>query len=295
MRRIRQARSSRSPAENDRSAHIGIVLALTSALIWGSGDFAGGLATRRGGQFEVLALAALSGIAILVGCLWLTGEALPSLTDMAWAASAGLTGAVGLASLYRGLATGSAATVAPAAAVVTAALPAVFSSLTSGLPKPLQLAGFVIAFVGIWLVARSASSERAPVSGLRFAFVAGIGFGSFLILIAQVPATLVFGPLAVARVVMFLTAISILVARGSRLPSLTSNPVALLAGVLDAGGNVFYMLARQHTRLDIAAVLSSLYPVATVVLARVISGDSVSRSQWVGAAVCLLAVVLITL
>jgi drug/metabolite transporter (DMT)-like permease len=74
-----------------------------------------------------------------------------------------------------------------------------------------------------------------------------------------------------------------------------SNPVALLAGVLDAGGNILYMLARQFTRLDVAAVLSSLYPVATVVLARIVLKEQVSRGQWVGAGVCLAAIALITI
>jgi drug/metabolite transporter (DMT)-like permease len=78
------------------------------------------------------------------------------------------------------------------------------------------------------------------------------------------------------------------------MPRLTSSPIALLAGVLDAGGNVLYMLARQHVRLDIAAVLSSLYPVATVALASIISREAVTRSQWMGAGACLLAVLLIT-
>ena len=103
-----------------------------------------------------------------------------------------------------------------------------------------------------------------------------------------------FGPLAVARSITLVTAcLATVVSRGS-FPGLFSNPVALLAGMFDAGGNVFYLLARQHTRLDVAAVLSSLYPAATVVLARVISSEPVTRMQWFGAAVCLAAIGLIT-
>ena len=78
------------------------------------------------------------------------------------------------------------------------------------------------------------------------------------------------------------------------IPALTANPIALVAGVLDAGGNVLFLFARQHTRLDIAAVLSSFYPVATVVLARVILHERVTAVQWLGAVVCLVAVALIT-
>lgn len=273
---------------------MGILLALTSAIVWGTGDFAGGVATRRGGQFQVLALSALSGIVLLLVLAWATGEAPPSLTSSGWAASAGLVGAVGLACLYRGLAIGNAATVAPTAAVVTATLPVVFASLTAGLPKATQISGFGLAMAGIWLVARTTSSSQTGKSGLKLAVIAGCGFGAFLTLIAQVEPGLVFGPLAVARSITLVTACLATVVSRESFPGLFSNPVALLAGIFDAGGNVFYLLARQHTRLDVAAVLSSLYPAATVVLARVISSEPVSRMQWFGAAVCLAAIGLIT-
>jgi drug/metabolite transporter (DMT)-like permease len=89
--------------------------------------------------------------------------------------------------------------------------------------------------------------------------------------------------------------LGLLLVRGVAIPAVTANPMALLAGVLDAGGNVLFLFARQHTRLDIAAVLSSFYPVATVVLARLILHERVTATQWVGAGVCLAAVALITM
>jgi drug/metabolite transporter (DMT)-like permease len=89
-------------------------------------------------------------------------------------------------------------------------------------------------------------------------------------------------------------AMGLMLMRGVAVPALTANPVALVAGVLDAGGNVLFLFARQYTRLDIAAVLSSFYPVATVFLARVILRERVTALQWLGAGVCLLAVALIT-
>ena len=272
---------------------MGVLLALTSAMVWGSGDFLGGLATRRAHQLHVLALSALSGIVMLVVLSVLVGEAAPSPSSVAWAASAGVAGVVGLASLYRGLAIGSAATVAPTAAVLTAAIPVIFDSFRTGLPRPLQLGGFALAAVGIWLVARASAADEVPGKGLKLAFLAGSGFGCFLILIAQVPSTLVFAPLAIARTSMFALALCVILARGLALPSLVANPIALAAGLLDAGGNVFFMLARRYTRLDVAAVLSSLYPVATVLLARMISKDPISRAQWIGVAICLVAVALI--
>ena len=232
---------------------------------------------------------------MLLVCGALRQETFPPASSLAWAAVAGVSGAAGIAALYRGLAIGSAAIVAPTAAVITAALPVIFSGVTAGLPHPSQLTGFGVAIAGIWLVARSNDSSASSSQGLRLAVIAGTGFGGFLILIAQVHSEFVFLPLAVTRTMTLLAALGLLMARGVTVPTLTANPVALLAGVLDAGGNVLFMFARQHTRLDIAAVLSSFYPVATVVLSRVILHERVSATQWVGAAVCLVAVALITM
>jgi drug/metabolite transporter (DMT)-like permease len=122
-----------------------------------------------------------------------------------------------------------------------------------------------------------------------------LGFGGFFILLGQVEHGKVFTPLLISRWVAF--CVGLLMIRAYRLPfpSLTSNPTALLAGVLDAGGNIFYLLARQFVRLDVAAVLASLYPVSTVLLARLVLGENISRGQWAGVIVCLSAIVLITI
>jgi drug/metabolite transporter (DMT)-like permease len=104
----------------------------------------------------------------------------------------------------------------------------------------------------------------------------------------------VFLPLAVTRTMTLVAAVGLLLLRGVAMPALTANPIALVAGLFDAGGNVLFLFARQYTRLDIAAVLSSFYPVATVVLARVILRERVTALQWLGAGVCLAAVALIT-
>ncbi len=275
---------------------MGILLALTGAFVWGSGDYAGGLATRRGHQLHVLALSALSGVVALLALSWASAEGLPSRRSTAWAAAAGAANSVGLASLYRGLARSRAATVAPTAAVITAAVPLVFSTMTAGLPRPTELAGFALAIVGIWLVAQISTSTRSESRdrGLGLAILAGCGFGAFLTMIAQVQPDLVFGPLGVSKAVMLVGACVLIFWQRQALPSLLSSPLALLAGAFDAGGNVLYLMARQHVRLDVAAVLSSLYPVATILLARVVSGEPVTRQQWVGTAVCLAAVGLIT-
>ena len=271
----------------------GIVLALCSAFVWGGGDFCGGRAATRSHPFQVLALAAVSGIAMLVVIALVVSEPLVFDRSLLWAAAAGLAGGAGIVALYGGLAIGSAATVAPVAAVAAAVLPVLFGATTEGWPRAPQLAGFVLALAGIWLVARSTAEGPASHEGLRLGALAGLGFGAFLILIAQVEVSAVYVPLAVARAMMLLTAVSTLALRRIPFPGLASNPIGLLAGLLDTGGNVLYLIARQHVRMDIAAVLSSLYPVSTVILARVVTAEQIALTQWVGVGVCLLAVALI--
>jgi drug/metabolite transporter (DMT)-like permease len=273
---------------------LGVALALVSAMTWGCADFLGGWASRRASQFHVVALSAFSGIVMLVLLSVLTGEKVPASSSVAWAGAAGVAGVIGLASLYRGLAIGSAATVAPTAAVLTAAIPVLFGAVTAGLPRASQLAGFGCAVAGIWLVARPPVKHDAANTGLPHALLAGAGFGLFLVLLGQVPSTIVFAPLAIARMSMLLAALGIVISRRMPMPSIAGNPIALAAGLLDAGGNVFFMFARQNTRFDVAAVLSSLYPVATVLLARVVTKDPISRTQWIGVVICLVAVALIT-
>jgi drug/metabolite transporter (DMT)-like permease len=273
---------------------LGVLSALASAVVWGSGDFTGGLAARRASQYQVLALSMLSGAAILLLLTLAWGEARPALVDVLWAAAAGFSGAVGIAALYRGLAVGQAAIVAPVSGVVGAALPVLAGAVLAGLPGPLRLVGFGVALLGLWFVSQSMSAGGAlQRTSVLLALLAGLGFGGFFILIAQVPGLGVFGPLFVARTSAFAAALVVLALRRVPLPAPAAHPVALLAGVLDAGGNIFYVLAQQLTRLDVAAVLSSFYPAATVLLAFFVLKERVAPRQWLGAALCLLAVVLI--
>ena len=274
---------------------LGIVLALTSAVVWGGGDFSGGFATRRMHQYQVLALSALSGIAILAIFAVLRGEGLPSLNGALWAGLTGMVGSLGLAALYRALSMGQAASVAPTAAVIGAILPVAFSILTEGLPGAGRLAGFGLAVTGIWLVSQGAvQAGAANRQSFWLACVAGLGFGGFFIFIAQTENEKVFTSLIVARSVTFL--IAILLLRLKRLPMIgpAASPIGTLAGLLDAGGNIFFLLAKHYTRLDVAAVLSSLYPASTVLLSYLLLKEKISRLQWLGVMLCLGAIALIT-
>ena len=164
------------------------------------------------------------------------------------------------------------------------------------MPAAVHIAGFIIAILGIWLVSNPPDAHARPKnSGLLLAILAGSGFGMFFILIGQVEHGKVFAPLVIAKITALILAIVILKTRREGIPSVGSNPIALLAGLLDAGGNVFYMLAKQYTRLDIAAVLASMYPAVTVILASIILKEKVSASQWRGVVLCVVAVALIGL
>lgn len=273
----------------------GVLLSAACAVVWGSGDFCGGRASTRIDAYQVLGLSALSGIVMLVLLTAGTRESLAPWTAYGPAVGAGLATSLGIACLYRGLSIGSAAVVAPTAAVVAALMPVLYSMATQGTPRVSQLAGFALALVGIFLVARSAPAGASAKAGIRLGVFSGLGFGGFLVLIAQGPPGAVYVPLAVSRTMMFLVSLVLLARQGLPFPRPQSSPLGLLAGVLDASGTAFYVIAQQYVRLDVAAVISSFYPAATVVLARLITHEHVSPSQWAGASLCVAAVALIAI
>jgi uncharacterized membrane protein len=282
---------------------LGALLALASAGLWGGGDFSGGLAARRLNSLQVLVLASFSGCVVMLGCLWLTGEGLMSTRGMLWAIGAGASGALGSASLYRALAAGRAASVAPAAAVIGAALPVVFGIVRQGWPGQMRLLGFGVALVGIWLVSRSTGGDDQPRSAevVGLTLLSGLGFGGFFIQLSLTDAGAVYMPVLLVRSTALVISVALvgLFVRGGRATALRANRgsllVGLLAGVADAICNISYMLAKQGTRLDVATVLGSLYPAATVLLTCVVLKECVIKWQWLGVGLCLAAIVLITL
>jgi drug/metabolite transporter (DMT)-like permease len=272
----------------------GIIFALASAIAWGGADFCGGLASRRSNHLEVLALSRLSLLVVLTASAVALRETIPPIVDVGWAAAAGACGALGLAALYKGLATERSSLVIPAAGVVGAAMPVLFAAIVEGLLPIVQQAGLVAALGGIWLVSEG---HRAKISlasrGLVLGALAGVGFGAFFIFLGQVESGQVFAPLACAAFAgCAVSGVVLLIAR-TRIPSPTRNPVALLTGALDAAGAVLYFLAIRWIRIDVAAVLGSLYPAIAVLLFWYLMKERVARAQWVGLAVCVLAIALI--
>ena len=270
-------------------------LSLGAAAVWGGGDFAGGIAARRANVFRVVAGAHACGLVFMLLLALLTGEHVPPWLSLEWGALAGAFGAFGLAALYRGLAIGRMGIVAPVAAVVTAILPVLVGLRTEGAPDHWQLAGFALALVSIWLIARP-SGETDSHRGFGLAVIAGVMFGLFLVAGKQAGHDAVFWPLVSARAVST-SLMLIIVACSPRDPRpLGSIWLAIvLSGTCDSGANALYIAATRHGRLDVAAVLSSLYPASTVILARVLLKERLSATQNVGIVAALASVALISL
>ena len=269
--------------------------ALTAAACWGAGDFSGGLASRRSDPFRSVLLIYGIGLVALLLVVLIRAEPLPSAADMLWGALAGLFGMVGILFLFRGFAAGRMGIVAPVSGVLATAMPVIFNAFTVGLPGYMQLAGFAVALVGIWLLSRPERLGGRP-AGLGLAILAGLGFGSFFITLDQVSQSATFWPLVAGRLACCTS--MILFALLTRRPLLIREaPWGLFtaAGLLDITGNVFFLLAIQNGRLDVSSVLGSLYPAITAILARLTIRERITRLQVIGVSAAMLAIVLITL
>ena len=273
------------------SATVG--LSLASAALWGAGDFTGGVAAKRTSVFGIVVAAHGTGFLLVLAAALLRHEAVPPPSSFLWAIAGGLLGSIGLAAFYRSLAIGKMGINAPLAALITAVVPVIVGIVLQGRPGRLQLVGFIMAIVGIVLVSKPEAVHERP-RGIGLAVVAGVGFGGFLTCMKLASSSALLWPLSVARLASaLLMLVFCLCLRESCIPRAKHLPIAVLVGVLDTGGNALFMLATQIGRLDVAAVLSSLYPVTTVVLARFILKERMSGIQSIGLGIVLAAIPLI--
>jgi drug/metabolite transporter (DMT)-like permease len=268
---------------------VAALFALGGSLFWGVGDFLGGLATKRLHVVTVLALSQAAGLAGVAVWVALGDEAFPGVVELLPAVGAGLAGIVGLAALYRGLAIGAMGIVAP----ISAASPVVPLAVDAGrglTPGPTQWLGIVLVLAGIVTLSR----EPAHVVGARFAagaglaVVAALGFGSFILAIDFAADDSVPWAVLVARataLALVLTA-ALLTTTSLRAPG-RLVPMLLAIGVFDTGANVLVALATTHGAAGIVAVLSALYPVVTIVLARIVLGERLSVARRTGGVVAL--------
>ncbi len=268
---------------------------LAAVLCWGTSDFTGGYASRRSDAFIVTLLSHAGGFALMLTLALLSHAAYPSPSSRNWALLAGALGGTALAIFYRTLASGDMGIIAPVSAVLGAAIPAAFSMMTQGLPGVFPIAGFLLAGIGIWLISRPDGSV-VNYAGISMAALAGVGFAGFFICIDRAGDSSALWSAVHSRFAsLVIVAAIVLFRRGRGGLQPAGAALALFAGCLDVTGTAVFIRAEQTGRLDTAVVLSSLYPVITVLLARVVLHEQFTRWKTVGICAALLAVPLIAL
>jgi drug/metabolite transporter (DMT)-like permease len=278
---------------------LSIFYGLTSAIVWGAGDFTGGLASRKAGPYRTVMLSEAFGLLLVLAAALLTGAPVPAWPDLAWATLAGALGCSGLTLLYKSFADGQMSIAAPVSALTSAALPIAAGTLLEGFPGALKLAGFALALAAIWLISRDYGPARPAqihLRDLRLPLIAGFFFGLYFILMDRGTQSTVLWPMIASRAAGSLViALYVLSRGGPLLPERRTWPLIALNAVLDIGGNALYILAARAGRLDVAAVLGSLYPGSTVLLAWLLLKEKINRWQAAGILAALIAIVLMTL
>lgn len=278
---------------------LSILYGIASSLSWGAGDFAGGLASRKVGAYRAVLYADFFGLLILLAASFFYRESFPATSVVVNSLIGGALGSCGLLVLYYSLTIGQMSIAAPVSALFSALLPVIFGAVTQGLPSTFQLIGFALALVAVWLISQGDGGFHiGKLSDLKFPILAGVGFGCYFIFIhnaASDPDALLW-PLILSRLAGTLLVFGIVLARRESLPVPRDTwGVVGINATLDLGGNFFFILASKAGRLDIAAILSSLYPGATVILAWLILKEHISRKQVIGIALAFAAIYLFTI
>jgi len=276
-----------------------VVLALGAAALWGTGDFLGGLATRRVSVLTVLFWSQLVGLAGLTVWVVASGAARPD-AGLWFALAGGIAGVIGLGCLYRGMAVGAMGIVAPISAT-SPIVPLVVDLVRGNAPAPLQWVGIAFALAGIVLVSREpgsalvAGGARRPVAaGAGLALVAALGFGLFIVGLGEAAQESAPWATATARLGAVSALVLVLVSTRT-VPRASSRllPLIVAVGIFDAAANALIALAATRGSIGIVAVLSSLYPIATILLARAILHERLGTTRTVGGLVALAGAALI--
>jgi len=282
---------------------VAYLLALASAALYGAADFLGGLASRRTNTIAIVVASQAAGLLMLLLILPLLPGTTPSGADVLWGGVAGLAGGVGVGLLYRALAVGRMAVVAPTTAVCAVMIPVLAGVVFFGERLARQTVfGIAFAIVAIVLVSRQhsvASVNRAARNsvlppGVGLALASGVAIGLFFLALARTNAAAGMWPLVAARVVSvtLFGIMGVVSSRPLRMPAPVVR-IAVAAGVVDMMANALYLAATRYGQLSVVVTLSSLYPASTVVLARIVLGERLNVWQAAGIVCALLAVVLI--
>jgi drug/metabolite transporter (DMT)-like permease len=277
---------------------VGALLALISSTSWGVADFFGGLASRRSSPAQVLSVSYPAGAIILTLLSLfvvkgdLTTEVIP------YALAAGVIGGIAMFLLYAALTRGPMGIVSPITAVMSGLIPVLAGLIRGESLTALAILGMIGAAVAVVLVSRESghAHERTPVSALLFALSAGVAIGLFLVAIGLSPQSAGIWTATLARWITTIGTVAIVTLFVRRTP-VESFPwaLAIAAGTLDALANALFQLASQNGLLSVVSVIGSLYPAATVLLARIFLHERMNPVQVTGVLVAFAAVVALTL
>jgi drug/metabolite transporter (DMT)-like permease len=274
-------------------------LGLLAALLWGGGDLA-----IRAALLVVLIGHSLS-LAVIATLALRHGDALPHGAPLIWGLCGGVIAGISLVAFYIALASGHMGSAAAVSGLLCAAVPAVVSGFTEGAPGFRRLLGFLLAGAAIWLIASSADDDAtASRRALILSTLSGIGFGVYFVSLKYAGEAGLLWPMAMSRTGSIATAAFLLTAmalwpKAKPAPPMPTPWLPLLAWIaagaaLDSGGNLSFLAATRAGRLDVAAVLASIYPASTILLAAALLKERTTKQQRWGMILALPAVILIT-
>jgi uncharacterized membrane protein len=293
------------------------LLALAAAVLWGGGDFSGGMGVKAAGggvrsALRVVMLSHVTSFTVLVAIARLRGDVFPHGALLAWGIAAGVAGGLSLTCFYIALSRGAMGASAAVSGLLAAAIPTALTMGLDGSPGARPLLGFAVAAIAIWLIAAGPASAAAGERGREtavLAMLAGVGFGLYFVALKMAGPAGVVWPMATARIgslsVCSLMVLGLRLKGGKAEGGADSKSEARLnrravgwamgTALLDTSGNLLFLAATRAGRLDVASVLASLYPASTILLAALALGEWPTRRQAIGMATAVVAVVLIAM
>jgi drug/metabolite transporter (DMT)-like permease len=272
------------------------LLALAGAACWGVGDFCGGIASRRAALLVVLAISQGVGLAGVLAWALVSGDAFPGIVPLLPAFAGGAAGVLGLAALYRGFAIGAMGIVAPISAAWPIA-PLAVDAARGIVPSTPQWLGIALVILGIVALSRegAATGPSRLSAGTGLALLAALGFGGFIVgLDAGADESASWAVVAArATSVTLAVALALLTSTALRPGSRGVLPLIVACGLFDTGANVLVAIASNRIPIGVVAVLGALYPILTVVLARIVLGERLSREKRLGGVVALTGAALV--
>jgi drug/metabolite transporter (DMT)-like permease len=262
-----------------------IFLALCSALLYGVSDYCGGRATRTASTFVVALVGQLASLTLTVVVVIVLADPFPAAADVGWSGAAGVASTVGITAFYFALANGAMTVVAPITAVVSAVVPVAVGIATGERPGAVALGGVALAVVAVALVSGvGGRAERpTPLRIVLVAIVAGAGFGLLFVFLDRTSDGSGLWPLLLAQVTSVPILAAVCVRRRVRFAMIGSGArLMVLAGSLAVAANVAYLAATREGLLSLVAVITSMYPASTVVLATVVDHERMSNTQAIG-------------